>query len=251
MHWAVLLTNKLFWVISTAFWIWMLVDCVMNEPDRFMWLWIIFIFHAIGALAYFVARKMPVLQYRSMPFLSRLTLAGRISSAEADVYNIGNAHQYIVLGELLLDTGRFSRAGEAFSKALEKDPEDIQALWGSAQVDMKKKQFSDALPKLEKVVKLDYGYKYGDAALKYCRALYELKQAAKAKKELEKYLQKWSPPEASYMMASLLADEGRKQEAYAILNNTVQEMKGAPAYYRSRNTSWMWAIRILMAKVKP
>jgi hypothetical protein len=250
MNLAMILSSRIFWFLSTAFWIWMIVDCWMNEPDRFMWLWIIFIFNSLGALAYFAVRKMPVIRYNSMPFIARFSRAGEILKAEADVFNIGNAYHYIKLGELYLESGNYSKAGAAFKTAVEKEPGDIQALWGSAQVDMKTKSYPAALPKLEKVLKQDPDYKYGDASLSYARALFELKDTEKAKKHLLKHLDKWSPPEARYMMASLLADEGNKKEAYEMLNAAVQEMKGAPSYYRGKNVRWMWAIRLLMARVK-
>jgi hypothetical protein len=250
MNWAVIFSSKIFWVISTAFWIWMIVDCIMNEPDRFLWLWIIFILNSLGAFIYFAVRKMPVLRYGSMPVFIRFSRAGEIAQAQANVHNIGNPHHFIKLGELYLETKNYGKADIAFKTALEKEPDDIQALWGSAQVDMKKKEYISALSKLEKVLKNDPDYKYGDASLMRARALFELKETLKAKEQLQKHLNKWSPPEARYMMASILADEGNKKEAYDMLSSALQEMKGAPAYYRAKNRTWMWAIRLLMAKVK-
>jgi hypothetical protein len=249
MGWVALFSSKLFWLLGTAFWIWMLIDCVMNEPNRFLWLWIIFVGNVLGALAYFAIRKAPVMRYNSSPLFARLTRGGDVARAEADVMNIGNAHHYMKLGELYLETGNNTKAGAAFRTALEKDPADIQSLWGSAQADVKNKEYAAAVPKLEKILKQDFDYKYGEASLLYGKALFELKETAKAKKHLLKHLDKWSPPEAKYMMGSLLADEGKNQEAHGILNSAIQEMKGAPAYYRAKNRKWMWAIRLLMARV--
>jgi len=53
----------LFWVIAlvaTAFWLWMLVDALMNETDtnqKILWFLVIFFLHFIGAIVYFVVRK--------------------------------------------------------------------------------------------------------------------------------------------------------------------------------------------------
>lgn len=53
----------LFWVIglvATAFWLWMLVDALMNEPDtnqKILWFLVIFFLHIVGAIVYFVVRK--------------------------------------------------------------------------------------------------------------------------------------------------------------------------------------------------
>ena len=48
-------------VLGTAFWIWMLIDCVMKEPsegnDRLVWVVIVVFTHFIGAAIYFFVRR--------------------------------------------------------------------------------------------------------------------------------------------------------------------------------------------------
>lgn len=56
-----LLIFGLFALSCFAFWIWMIVDCVNNEPregnDRVIWLLIIILLHFVGAVVYFFARR--------------------------------------------------------------------------------------------------------------------------------------------------------------------------------------------------
>ncbi|MCD4806140.1 MAG: PLD nuclease N-terminal domain-containing protein [Methanococcoides sp.] len=46
---------------STIFWIWMLIDCVMNKPshgnDKLIWVIIIVFAQLLGALIYFIFRR--------------------------------------------------------------------------------------------------------------------------------------------------------------------------------------------------
>ncbi len=46
---------------ATAFWIWMLVDCITNEPsegnDKLIWALVILFAHGLGAIIYFLARR--------------------------------------------------------------------------------------------------------------------------------------------------------------------------------------------------
>jgi hypothetical protein len=46
---------------ATLFWIWMLVDCLTNEPsegnDKLVWALVILLLHGLGALIYFFARR--------------------------------------------------------------------------------------------------------------------------------------------------------------------------------------------------
>ena len=48
-------------ILSTGFWIWMIVDCAVNEPskgsNKVVWVLIIVFTHVIGALIYFFARR--------------------------------------------------------------------------------------------------------------------------------------------------------------------------------------------------
>ncbi len=48
-------------LLGTIFWIWMLVDCAINEPsegnDKIIWILIILFTHVIGALLYLLFRR--------------------------------------------------------------------------------------------------------------------------------------------------------------------------------------------------
>jgi hypothetical protein len=50
-------------ILGSIFWIWMIVDCVRNEPaesnDKIVWILVILLTHFIGALIYFFARRQP------------------------------------------------------------------------------------------------------------------------------------------------------------------------------------------------
>ncbi len=46
---------------GTAFWIWMLVDCLQNEPpgsnDKLIWVLVILFGHLLGAVIYYFVRR--------------------------------------------------------------------------------------------------------------------------------------------------------------------------------------------------
>jgi sterol desaturase/sphingolipid hydroxylase (fatty acid hydroxylase superfamily) len=48
-------------LLCTALWIWMLIDCAMNEPaegnDKVVWIVVIALTHVLGALIYLVVRR--------------------------------------------------------------------------------------------------------------------------------------------------------------------------------------------------
>jgi len=53
----------IFWIVAlaaTIFWIWMLVDALVNVQDtneKILWFLVIFFLHFIGAVIYFVVRR--------------------------------------------------------------------------------------------------------------------------------------------------------------------------------------------------
>ncbi|GCF09859.1 PLD nuclease N-terminal domain-containing protein [Dictyobacter arantiisoli] len=50
-------------ILATVFWIWMLIDCIKNEPsdsnDKIVWIIIIVFTHVIGAIIYYFMRRRP------------------------------------------------------------------------------------------------------------------------------------------------------------------------------------------------
>ena len=48
-------------IVGLIFWIWMIIDCAMNEPsdgnDKIIWIIIVVFLNWIGALIYFFARR--------------------------------------------------------------------------------------------------------------------------------------------------------------------------------------------------
>ena len=61
LYFACIGLAMLFGVVSLAFWIWMIIDCVSNEPDtgndKVVWVLIIILLSWIGALVYFFFRR--------------------------------------------------------------------------------------------------------------------------------------------------------------------------------------------------
>ncbi len=58
VFWLLLL---FFGVAGTVLWIWMLIDCAVNEPstgnDKIVWILVIVFTHGLGALIYLLVRR--------------------------------------------------------------------------------------------------------------------------------------------------------------------------------------------------
>jgi hypothetical protein len=61
-------------ILATVFWLWMLIDALVNEPtanDKILWFLVIFFLHIIGALIYFIVRRPESVRHRGTTFPAR------------------------------------------------------------------------------------------------------------------------------------------------------------------------------------
>lgn len=246
--------------IGTLFWLWMLYDCIQNEPDRGTWLWILIILNLPAAILYFLARFVPRLGVSAPRGLERSvdrklgrvfgrwTRRQELWNAESAARNVGTAHHWTVYGGLLLEVGQRDAAAEAFRTALEKDPDDRDALWGAASCALEAEGYAEARAPLEKLLAFDPAHKYGKASLEYGKVLLKLGDLDAGRAHLEKHLQRWSHPEAHLLLGVLLKQKGERDAARALLLKMIGEVRGGPRYhYRGHLPLVRQAERLLRA----
>lgn len=224
---------------TTVFWLLMIYDCVRNDPQKNQWLYLLIFLNFPGAVIYFLVRRLPQIDLPLPRYFARWTQRRELWMAEADARNIGKAHQYAVLGNLLCDMGIFDRAEVAYNTALEKEPKNIQALWGAAFIDMQNKKFTNAKEHLENLLKLEPEYKYGEASLAYGKVLVELQEKEAAKIHLQKHIKQWGHPEAYIMLATILSEEGDRSSACGHLETMIARVRGSSYYHYKRNRHWV------------
>jgi hypothetical protein len=238
-----------FMPIAGIFWLWMLYDCIRYEPER-SWIWILILLNFPGAVIYFIFRKFPTIRQQPPRFLGRWFRGKEIRQAEIDARNIGNTYHFVKLGDILRETGQYEKAGEAYRKALETEDSNVEALWGAAVVDMKAGRFKQAHEKLTRLMEIDYGFKFGEAAKAYAATLLELGELETARKQAEKCAKRWDDPESAVLLAQVLIREGRHDEAKKCLENLIDELKGNPHLGTHGYRKWMWRGRLMLRNCK-
>ena len=232
-----------------VFLIWMLIHCYRTEPDRFFWVWIMIIAQPIGPVAYFLLRYLPSKEYPAPAFMRRWTRGRELVRLETAAQQIGNPHQYIQWGNALREVGYQDRANEAFSQALKKDPNNIQALWGCAQIATTQKRFADVRLLTRKILDQDPQYKFGDVSLENGRALKELGEFDAARQQLEWHIRRWRHPEAMYMLAELCANQGETKVARDHLLALIQDINGSPLAIARKHGRWKSRAKQLLRKL--
>ena len=114
------------------FFIWMLIDCIRNEPDRNIWIWVIIIVQGLGLFIYFFSRYLPRGDNKFIKSFFAQFQTKELKQLQYQAKQIGNAYHWIHYGDKLRELQRFAQAEQAYRTAMKKESDNIQALWGLA-----------------------------------------------------------------------------------------------------------------------
>jgi hypothetical protein len=239
-------SGGLFLVIGQGFWLWMLIDCMQSEGPRSEWRYILFFGNVAGALAYFVVRWLPSHPIAMPAFMRRWTYGQKLTAAKAATVNIGNAHQYVQLGDIYWQMSNYPEALQAYTTALQKDPKHTGALWGAAQIHVHNQAWSEAKVTLEQLLKLEPEARFGEASLMYGKVLHQLQEWQLLKPHLEQDFRAWSHPESGVMLATLLSQEGKSGEAQKLLETMLARIQASPTYHQRKHQGTLRKARQLL-----
>jgi len=238
-----------FEILYFLFWIWMLVDCIRKDPDRFLWFWVIFIFQPFGAILYFFVRWLPTNRFQLPEFARPLFRQRRLNELETAALQIGNAYQFVRWGDALKEAGIYQKSLDAYQRALTKEPDNLQALWGAAQIEMKFKQFEIAQQRCQQILEADPEYKFGDVSLLYCKTICELDTPEQAREQLVIHTKRWRQPEALYMLARLEVEAGDHRAARTTLQGMLLDINGSPRGIARKFVRWKSKARRLLKRL--
>jgi hypothetical protein len=225
------------WWIYMGLLIWMVIYCARNDPERYLWLWIIIIV-PLGPIIYLLARWLPSSSLRAPRSMQRWTRRKDIQRLRIAANQIGNPHQFVELGDALRDIGQNQEASRAYESALEKDPQNLQALWGGGAVDFRNGNLEAAREKLSRVLESDPAYKFGDVSLLYGRTLVDLGDDEAARKHLEGHTRRWRHPEGLYLLAGVYADAGENAAARKQLESLIVDLESGPRAIVRKQMFW-------------
>jgi len=247
--WIVSAFSSLMSFLYVVLLIWMIVECLRKDPDRYLWMFVMLVFQPFGPFIYFFVRWLPGNNIRLPKGIRRWERGKEIHRLESAALQIGNAHQFVQFGDVLRETGKHQKAGEAYSQALEKEPENCQALWGASLVDIEQKNFQAARNHLEKLLEIDPQYKFGDVSLAFGKTLYQLRETEEAYEHFQKYVKRWRHPEGLYLLATLQLERGDNLEARNTLQAMLMDINGSPRAIARKFGIWKSRARKLLKKL--
>jgi hypothetical protein len=232
-----------------VFTIWMLVECVRKEPDKYTWVFIILFGFGIGPMIYFFVRWLPQRNLQPPGWLRGLSRGSELRRLRSAAAQIGNPYHFVQLGDALRETWHFEEARDAYARALAKEPANLSALWGAGLVELHFKSYEAACAFFEKIMQLDPQFKFGDSSLAYAKTLIHLERTNEAIDHLEQHVKRWRTPEAVYLLATLYADAGRDDEARSHLHTMLLDIDASPLSIARKQGAWRRRGRQLLKKL--
>ena len=246
---AVGIGSYVFGFVATAFWIWMIVECLRKDPDRYFWMFVIVFLPTIGAVIYFFLRWLPSNQIRLPKSLGSMARGKELRRLEIATQQIGNAHQFVQYGDALRETRQREKGIAAYREAISKEPDNLPAQWGLAQLLAQTGEFNQAVPVLEQILEQDPQYKFGDVSLALGQALCESKQADAALQHLRTHTVRWRHPEGVYRLAVAEVEAGNIEAAERQLVELIMDVDGSPKNIARKHAMWKSRARKLLKRL--
>jgi len=236
-----------FFLVSTAFWLWMLVDAIRRRE----WIWAVFIFlfSLFTAVLYFF------LVYRQAPSAMRgFELPGafdrrRIKELQAQIHHLDKPHHHSQLGDIYFHQGKLAKAEASYRAALERDPQDIDTRAHLGQCLLRQKRPAEARPLLEGVCQENLEHDYGHSLMAFAETLGALGDKDNAIAVWQKVTENHSYPRAKVQLAELLLAKGQPDLARVQLQEVIDDDPHAPAFQRKRDRVWVGRAKKLLRQV--
>ena len=239
--------SLLFTLGYLVFLVTMLIDCYQREQDRGIWLLVMLFLHPLGAIVYFLTRFLPRGGSLSGGGLAWLRFqGGELKRLQLAARQIGNAYHWLQYADGLRSAGKLTDAEAAYRTALEKDPAQLQALWGLSLVLAGQKRFDEALELTERLLAVDADYKFGDVSLAKGRLLAATGRWGAAQEHLQRHIRRWRQPEGLYLLAQASVEMGDRDAARQHLEAVVMDIDASPPAIAAKQRIWKSKARRLL-----
>lgn len=246
--WSGWISTPMMWPFL-AFHIWMLVDAVRRE--QWVWAVFIFLFPVLNDILYFF------LVYRNAAALGTtgFELPGqqkreRIAELEKQIHLLDKAHHHLELADIRLRQGKFKLAEESYLRALEREPQDIDARAHYGQCLLRLGRTAEARTYLTAVCAENPKHDYGYSLMAFAEACMALGDADGAAAIWEQVIAQHSYARARVQFAELLAAKGQSERARKLAEEVLSEDKHAPRYQQRAEKPWVSRAQKLLRQLR-
>jgi tetratricopeptide (TPR) repeat protein len=160
------------------------------------------------------------------------------------VDHLDKSHHMVQLGHIYLQQGRHRKATAWLERALEKEPDSLDAQYKLGLCYFAQGKHVDAARLLERVYADKPNYDYGTANLRLAQCHHKLGNLPRAAEAYGTLLQQ-NPghPEGAYHYALLREEQGDRGGAAKLMTTVVHSVRHSPRFHRRRNRHLLWKAR--------
>ena len=159
---------------------------------------------------------------------------------ESATLNPADASAHYNLGLIHQSRGELDQARERFERALQIDPEEIDASYQLGRIARHQKRYGDAIQNFEQVVTRNSAYSQHEVWREVAATYIAAEQFEDARTALDQFLEhRPSDPEGLYLMGRAHAGLGHKREATSLMQACIEAVKTAPAYKYRTSKRWL------------
>jgi tetratricopeptide (TPR) repeat protein len=159
---------------------------------------------------------------------------------ESATLNPADASAHYNLGLIHQSRGELDQARERYERALQIDPEEIDASYQLGRIARQQKRYADAIRHFEHVVARNPAHSQHEVWREVAATYIAAGQFDDARTALDQFLeQRPSDPEGLYLMGRAHAGLGHKREATSLMQACIEAVKTAPAYKYRSSKRWL------------
>lgn len=234
-----------FFLLQTAFSLWMLVDAVQRGA-RYYWLWIIMM--PFGELAYFLAVKIhdPPFRRLKQRYAERPATLKELRYAASRSPSIQNR---LLLAQALHDKQEYSEAAELFREIIASDCAEKRALYGLGRCLLETKQTREAVEAMQDLVQRDFEYEDFQPVECLAQLYWESGEREKAVELMRKTVRKSQRLRHILQLAHYLRHEEQHGSAREMLREALEDHENAPKYVRRAERAWAKKARSILREL--
>lgn len=235
-----------FYYVAIAFTLWMVVDALRRKAELY-WLAIIVLFAPLGGVVYFAVVKLR--DWNPQAVLARLPAGPNVDSLKKQLDETPSVSNKLTLADALELRDECNQALPLYEDVLRGDPDNKQALHGVARCEMGLGRFDAAVQHLDRLLRLDNGYRDYSAALDYAEALWQNGQRGDAIEVLEGLVGVSTRINHHVGLAHYLIRGGEHLRARAVLEKGLDAYESAPDFVKRRDHKWAQRAKQMLGEV--
>jgi hypothetical protein len=224
------------WYFTTLFQALMLVHFFRRRPEGY-WFFVIIFLGPLGALVYFFLEVLPDLRVKP-PAIARFERRRRRQWLEHMAGEAPSLETLQELGEIYAAEGEHARAVEFFTRALKRDPELREALYGRGKSLVAMGEIHRAIADLEPVARAEPNYDFYGASLTLAESYERAGRDDAARGAYEDILGRTTVSRAYYNYGLLLAKHGETEKAREMMRQILAKKPTLPRYLRRQERPW-------------